>query len=191
MRLDAPQPEQPTTDSGLAAIVQGKPDKSELIARILADDSDVIMPPPESNKTLSAEQKVMLRRWVAEGAAYEPHWAYLAPVRPDVPVVKNAAWPRNPIDRFILARLEAEGLRPSPEADRSTLIRRLALDLTGLPPTRAEAEAFLADTAPDAYEQLVDRLLASPHYGERMAVDWLDAARYADTNGYRVDRAVA
>ena len=188
LRLDAPQPEQPTTDSGLAAIVQGKPDKSELIARILADDSDVIMPPPESNKTLSAEQKVMLRRWVAEGAAYEPHWAYLAPVRPDGPVVKNAAWPRNAIDCFIFARLEAEGLRPSPEADRSTLIRRLALDLTGLPPTRAEAEAFLADTAPDAYEQLVDRLLASPHYGERMAVDWLDAARYADTNGYQVDR---
>lgn len=188
LRLDAPQPEAPPADSGLAAIVQGKPEESELIARILADDPDVIMPPPESNKTLSAEQKAMLRRWIAEGAAYEPHWAYLTPVRPDVPAVKNAAWPKNDIDRFILARLEQEGLTPSPEADRSTLIRRLSLDLTGLPPTRAEAEAFLTDTSPDAYDTLVERLLASPHYGERMAIDWLDAARYADTNGYQVDR---
>jgi hypothetical protein len=188
LRLDAPQPDKPPTDSGLAAIVQGKPEESELIARILADDPDVIMPPPESNKTLSPAHKEMLRQWIAEGAAYEPHWAYLAPVRPDVPQVKHASWPKNDIDRFILARLEDEGLAPSPEADRFTLIRRLSLDLTGLPPTRAEAEAFLADASPDAYEKLVDRLLASPHYGERMAIDWLDAARYADTNGYQVDR---
>jgi mono/diheme cytochrome c family protein len=188
LRLDAPQPDKPATDSGLAAIVHGKPDESELISRILADGPDVVMPPPESNKTLSAAQKKTLRQWITEGAAYEPHWAYLAPVRPDVQAVKNTAWPKNDIDRFILARLEKEGLAPSPEADRSTLVRRLSFDLTGLSPSRAEAEAFLADTSADAYEKLVDRLLASPHYGERMAVDWLDAARYADTNGYQVDR---
>jgi hypothetical protein len=188
LRLDVPQPESPSTDSGLRAIVRGKPDESQVVARIFSDDPDVVMPPPESHKTLSAEQKERLRTWIAAGAAYEPHWAYLAPVRPEVPAVSDAGWPRNPIDRFILARLESEGLSPAPEADRSTLIRRLSLDLTGLPPTRAEAEAFLADTSPDAHEKLVDRLLASPHYGERMAIDWLDAARYADTNGFQVDR---
>ena len=188
LRLDVPQPEQATTDSGLPAIVRGKPEESELISRILADDPDVVMPPPESHKTLSIEQKRMIRRWIADGAAYEPHWAYLAPVRPEVPAVSNAVWPKNDIDRFVLARLEKEGLAPAAEADRFTLIRRLSLDLTGLPPTRAEAEAFLADTSPHAYDKLVDRLLASPHYGERMAIDWLDAARYADTNGFQVDR---
>jgi hypothetical protein len=188
LRLDVPQPEQPPTDSGLPAIVVGKPEASELVARIFATDPDLVMPPPQSTKTLSDEQKETLRRWIAAGAAYEPHWAYLAPVRPELPAVQATAWPRNPVDRFVLARLEREGLAPAPEADRSTLVRRVSLDLTGLPPTRAEAEAFLADTAPDAYERLVDRLLASPHYGERMAIDWLDAARYADTNGYQVDR---
>jgi len=188
LRLDAPQPDASPTDSGLAAIVRGRPEESELIARVFAADPDVVMPPPESHKALSAEQKEILRRWIAEGAGYEPHWAYLAPLRPDVPPVRDDVWPKNDIDRFILARLEKEGLAPAPEADRLTLIRRLCLDLTGLPPTRAEAEAFRADPAPDAYERLVDRLLDSPRYGERMAVDWLDAARYADTNGYQVDR---
>jgi len=188
LRLDAPQPVTPPTDSGLPAIVPGKPDESELIARILAADADVLMPPPESHKSLSAAQKETIRRWIAAGAAYEPHWAYLPPVRPALPAVRNMAWPRNAIDRFILAQLEQEGLEPAPEADRSTLIRRLSLDLTGLPPSRAETEAFLTDTSPHAYDNLVDRLLASPRYGERMAVDWLDAARYADTNGYQVDR---
>lgn len=188
LRLDAPQPDTPPTDSGLAAIVQGKPDESELIKRIMSEDDAIVMPPPESHKSLSPAQKDLIGRWIAEGAAYEPHWAYAAPVRPAVPSVTDAAWPQNDIDRFILARLERESIVPSPEADRSTLIRRLSLDITGLPATRAEAEAFLADPSPDAYEKLVDRLLASPHYGERMAVDWLDAARYADTNGYQVDR---
>ncbi len=188
LRLDAPQPDGAATDSGLAAIVPGKPAESELVARILADDPDVVMPPPESHKTLKADQREKLARWIAEGAAYEPHWAYLAPVRPELPAVTDTDWPRNPIDRFVLARLEKAGLAPSAEADRSTLLRRLSLDLTGLPPTRAEAEAFLADPPPDAYDRLVDRLLASSHYGERMAADWLDAARYADTNGYQVDR---
>ncbi len=188
LRLDAPQPDSPSSDSGLPAIVQGKPDKSEVIARVMDDDPDVIMPPPDSHKMLSAGQKEMLKQWITEGATYEPHWAYAAPVRPSGPAVKNTGWPRNPIDVFILARLEQEGLAPSPEAIRATLIRRLSLDLTGLPPTRVDVEAFVADASPGAYEKLVDRLLASPHYGERMAVDWLDAARYADTNGYQVDR---
>ncbi len=188
LRLDVPQPEASPTDSGLPAIVQGKPDESELVARIMDDDPDVTMPPPGSHKTLSADQKEKLKRWIAEGAAYEPHWAYAPPSRPAVPAVENTRWPRNPIDSFILARLEQEGLTPSSEADRGTLIRRVSLDLIGLPPTRAEVEAFVADASPGAYEKLVDRLLASPHYGERMAVDWLDAARYADTNGYQVDR---
>ena len=188
LRLDVRQPDAPPTDSGLAAIVHGKPEESELIARIVSDDPDLVMPPPQSNKKLTPAQKETLRRWIAAGAAYEPHWAYIAPTLPAVPEVHRVAWPKNDIDRFVLARLEKEGLAPADEADRSTLIRRVSLDLTGLPPTRAEAEAFLADPSPDAYEKLVDRLLASPHYGERMAVDWLDAARYADTNGYQVDR---
>lgn len=188
LRLDVPQPDSPATDSGLPAIVQGKPDESEVITRIFSEDPDVVMPPPASHKTLSAVQKRALEQWVAEGAAYEQHWAYLPPGRPELPAVKNTGWSRNPVDAFILARLEREGLAPSPEADHHTLIRRLCLDLTGLPPTRADAEAFVADASPDAYEKLVDRLLASPHYGERMAVDWLDAARYSDTNGYQVDR---
>jgi hypothetical protein len=188
LRLDMPQPEPPPTASGLAAITPGRPEASELVARILADDPDVVMPPPDTTKPLSSPQKQLLADWIAAGAGYERHWAYVPPVRPAPPPVANHRWPLNPIDEFVLARLEQEGLAPAREADRSTLIRRLSLDLTGLPPTRAEAEAFLADAAPDAYERLVERLLASPHYGERMAVDWLDAARYADTNGYQVDR---
>lgn len=186
LRLDSPPLAAP--DSGLPAIVSGKPEASELVARILATDAEVVMPPPESHKTLSAVQKETLRRWIAEGAVYEPHWAFVRPVRPPLPAVQQTAWPQTPVDRFILARLEREGLAPAAAADRPTLLRRVSLDLTGLPPTRADAEAFLADPAADAYERLVDRLLASPHFGERMAVDWLDASRYADTNGYQVDR---
>src|SRR5438094_725806 len=145
------------------------------------------MAPAYSGKKLTAEQIETLRRWVAQGGRYEPHWAFVAPKRPALPAGKDTAWPRNPIDRFILARLEQEGLRPSPEADRRTLIRRVSLDLTGLPPTVEEVEAFLADRKPGAYERVVDRLLASPHYGERMALAWLDLARYADTHGYHID----
>jgi mono/diheme cytochrome c family protein len=188
LRLDIPHDGVSSTDSGLAAVVSGKPEDSELVNRITASDPEVQMPPPDSNKTLSTKQKALLAQWISEGAAYAPHWAYQPPRRPAVPSVKDATWPKNTVDRFILARLEAEGLRPSVEADRSTLIRRVTIDLTGLPPSRAETEAFLADPSPDAYEKVVDRLLASAHYGERMAVDWLDAARYADTNGYQVDR---
>jgi len=169
------------------AVVPGEPAASTLLERVHSSDADVLMPPPDSNRQLSAEQKQLLERWIAEGGAYEPHWAFVAPVRPPLPAVKNESWPRNAIDHFVLAQLEAAGLEPSPEADRATLIRRLSLDLIGLPPTPAEVDAFVADNDPAAYEQLVDRLLASPHYGERMALPWLDAARYADSNGFQQD----
>ncbi len=145
------------------------------------------MPPPKSNRRLSAEQKKLLERWITEGAVYAPHWAYVTPQRPAEPSVQRAGWVRNPIDRFVLAKLEAEGLAPSPEADRATLIKRLSIDLVGLPPTPEEVDAFVADCDPEAYDKLVDRLLASRHYGERMALGWLDAARYADSNGFQQD----
>src|SRR5262249_44401197 len=157
--------------------------------RINAADDDERMPPPKTKRRLAGEQKEALRRWVDQGAAWSKHWAYEPPARPRLPAVKNAAWPRNPIDYFILARLEQEGLSPSPEAARETLIRRVTLDLTGVPPTPGEVDAFLAHRSPTAYEKLVDRLLASGRYGERMAMDWLDGARFADTNGYQNDFA--
>ncbi|MGC1274873.1 MAG: PSD1 and planctomycete cytochrome C domain-containing protein [Planctomycetaceae bacterium] len=173
---------------GYAAVVPGKPDESELIARITADDESMKMPPAESGKSLSPEQIELLRRWIEQGAEWEGHWAYEPLVRPVVPAAKDASWPRQPIDRFVLARLDQEGLTPSPDADRVTLIRRLSFDLTGLPPTADEVDRFLDDRSPDAYERLVERLLASPHFGERMAVYWLDLVRYADTVGYHGDQ---
>jgi hypothetical protein len=169
------------------AIVPGEVGASTLLERIHSTDPDVIMPPPESNRRLSDDQKTLLDRWVREGAAYEPHWAFVPPMRPTPPLVQQSAWPRNEIDRFVLEKLEIAGLHPAPEADRPTLIRRLSIDLIGLPPLPAEIDAFVADTDPQAYERLVDRLLASPHYGERMALAWLDAARYADSNGFQQD----
>jgi hypothetical protein len=171
---------------GHGAIVAGQPRQSELIARIGAD-GDKRMPPPKAGKSLTPAQIATLTRWVAEGAVWSDHWAFVPPKAPPQPEVVFKRWPRNPIDRFILARLERDSLQPSPEADRATLIRRASFDLTGLPPTPAEVDAFLHDPAPDALEKLVDRLLASPRYGERMALDWLDAARYADTHGYHID----
>ena len=173
---------------GYAAIVPGKPAESELIARITETDPDIVMPPPEAGEPLSAAEVELLSRWIAAGAEYEPHWAYVPPVRPPVPAVADAAWPTNDIDRFILARLEAEGLAPQPEADRATLARRLALDLTGLPPTPEEVDAFVADAAPDAVERFIDRRLDHPGYGEHVARQWLDLARYADSAGYADDR---
>ncbi|HZZ81030.1 MAG TPA: PSD1 and planctomycete cytochrome C domain-containing protein, partial [Gemmataceae bacterium] len=173
--------------SGGHAIVPGKADASEFVRRIFSDDENERMPPTKSNKKLTTEQKDLLKRWINEGAPYAQHWAFVAPKRPMLPAVKRGDWARTPIDRFILARLEKEGLQPSPEAERTTLIRRLAFDLTGLPPTVSEIDAFLKDARPDAYERLVERYLSSPHYGERLAVDWLDAARYADTHGYHID----
>src|SRR5262249_32678491 len=139
-------------------------------------------------KTLSSREKALLMRWIEQGAEYQPHWSLIPPRWPAVPSGRKNQWPRNPIDHFILTRLEQSGLSPSPPADRVTLIRRVTLDLTGLPPTPADVDAFVADSSPSAYEKVVDRLLASPRYGERMAADWLDAARYADSNGYQVDR---
>ena len=212
LRLDVREKALLPAESGEIAIVPGKPETSELVRRVFAENSGETMPPPKSNKTLTAAQKELLRRWVAEGAEYQPHWSLIPPQRRDLPPVKQTAWPRNPIDQFILARLEREGLQPSPEADRATLFRRLSLDLTGLPPKPDDVTAFeremTAATAQDqgtpgaddaqaqrqteavdrVYENWVNKLLASPHYGERMAVDWLDAARFADTNGYQVDR---
>src|SRR5579884_1672560 len=170
------------------ALVPGHPEKSELIRRIFAEDESEIMPPPQTKNPLSEEDKQILKRWIADGAEYRQHWAFVPPQQAPLPKVKQTSWPRNPIDYFILARLEAEGLKPAPEADRYTLARRLYLDLIGLPPTPEEAEAFVNDKSPDAYEKLVDHLLASPHYGERWARRWLDLARYADTNGYEKDR---
>ncbi len=165
-------------------VVPGKPDESELIRRILSVDPREMMPPPRSNRKLSTGQKETLRRWIAEGARFEGHWAFRAPVRPPVPQVQGVS---HPIDAFVRHRLLAENLRPAPEAGRATLLRRVTLDLTGLPPTPEELDAFLADRSPEAYDKVVDRLLASQHYGERMALPWLDAARYADSNGFQQD----
>ena len=169
------------------AIVPGDPGASVLLERIHSTDVDVVMPPPNSNRRLSDDQKKLLDRWIKEGAIYTPHWAFVPPVRPQPPEAKHAVWAKNDIDRFVLAKLDQVGLKPSPEADRATLIRRLHADLVGLPPTPEEVDAFVADPDPQAYEKLVDRLLASPHYGERMALSWLDAARYADSNGFQQD----
>jgi hypothetical protein len=168
-------------------IVPGSAATSVLIKMITHPDPEHRMPPRDSGHALTARQIELLRRWIDEGAKWDTHWAYTPPARPDLPPVDRLAWVRNPIDRFILARLEREGLKPSPEADKATLLRRVTYDLTGLPPTPSELDAFLADRSADAYEKRVDALLTSPHYGERMAVPWLDAARYADTHGYHID----
>ena len=169
------------------AVVPGDAAASTLVERIYSEDPDQSMPPPDSNRRLSDEEKAILKRWVTEGAVYSRHWAFLAPVRPVEPPVRKKEWVRNEIDRFVLAKLEAEGLTPSPEADRETLVKRLSIDLTGVPPTLAEIDAFLSDESENAYEKLVDRLLSNKHYGERMAIAWLDAARYADSNGFQQD----
>ena len=171
------------------AFVPGQPEASELIKRILATDDDDLMPPPDSHKKLSAAQKDLLKRWIAEGAEYQAHWAYLPPVRPAIPKIRSSkSKVQSPIDAFILAELEKQKIQPSPPADPRTLLRRLSLDLTGLPPTIEEVNAFLQDQSPGAYEKQVDRLLASPRFGERMAAPWLDVVRYADTVGYHGDQ---
>ncbi len=174
--------------SGEIAIVPGKPQASELVKRIHSTDEDEVMPPPATKKPLSAAEQEVLTRWIAAGAEYRPHWAFVPPVQAPLPAVQRTDWARNPIDRFVLARLEHAGLQPSPPAERLALARRASLDLIGLPPTPEEAGAFAADTAPDAYDRYVDHLLAQPQYGERWARKWLDLARYADTNGFEKDR---
>ena len=168
-------------------IVPGDPDHSLIIQRIFETKPARIMPPEYAHKILTAAQKDTVRRWVAEGAKYEGHWAYQPVKRPAAPEVSAGAPVRNPIDAFVQARLAREGLQPSPEADRRTLIRRVTLDLTGLPPAPREVEEFVKDRSPNAYEKVVDRLLASPQYAEKQAMHWLDAVRYADTCGFHGD----
>lgn len=169
------------------AIAPGKPERSLLVERIFADKPSKRMPPPKTLKALTAGQKETLKNWIASGAEYQPHWSFIAPKRSQPPAVKNAAWVKDSIDYFILAELEKRGLQPAPEADRRTLARRVSLDLTGLPPSPADVEAFVNDTRADAYERYVDKLLKSPHWGEHRGRYWLDAARYGDTHGIHVD----
>ncbi len=187
MRFDKREGAFAELSGGRFAIVPGKPGESELIQRITAENEALRMPPVYSGRTLSDREKAVLRLWIEQGAPWQKHWSFLAPQRPELPQVETPSWVRNAIDAFVLRRLERESLQPAPEADRARLLRRVTLDLTGLPPTPSEIDAFVNDNATDAYEKVVDRLLASPRYGERMAERWLDAARYADTNGYQTD----
>lgn len=187
LRLDVRESALQPSKSGATAIVPFQPETSDLIRRLTTADPDDHMPPAKTGKSLAPAQIETLRQWIAEGAEYQTHWAFVPPVRPPVPDVQRVHWPRTEIDRFILARLERGHLEPSAEASKESLIRRLTLDLTGLPPTLAEIDGFIADGRPDAYERVVDRLLESPRYGERMAVEWLDAARFADTHGFHLD----
>ncbi|MEZ4901410.1 MAG: DUF1549 domain-containing protein [Spirosomataceae bacterium] len=173
---------------GRVAIDPGSLSGSEVFHRITSTDPEVVMPTPESHLTLTDYEKAVLIKWIKEGAAYKPHWAFVKPEMPKIPDVEKEAWVKNPIDNFILKQLEEKKLTPAAPANRETLLRRVTFDLTGLPPTIAEIDAFLLDRSPDAYEKVVDRLLKSPHYGERMATDWLDLARFADSHGYTVDR---
>ena len=190
LRLDREEIAKGTLASGTVPVVAGAPDKSALVARVLHADEERRMPLAKSGRArLSPEQIATLRRWIAEGAEWEPHWAYIPPVRPTPPATRDTRWSRNAIDAFILAPIEKAGLRPSPEASRAQLLRRLSFDLTGLPPTPEEVRAFETDTRKDAYERQVDRLLASSHFGERMALFWLDLVRYSDSAGYHSDNA--
>ncbi|MCK8492035.1 DUF1553 domain-containing protein [Spirosoma sp. RP8] len=188
LRLDTPEGAyEALAKSGHTAIVPGNLAKSEFARRIITTDLDEVMPTPQSNLTLSAEEKAILLRWVEQGAEYKQHWSLIAPTMPELPQVSDEKWVKNDIDRFVLAKLKAKQLNHAPEADKTTLLRRVSLDLTGLPPTPAEIDAFVADKSPNAYEKVVNRLLNSPHYGERQAAEWLDVARYADTHGYQDD----
>jgi hypothetical protein len=186
LRLDTREGLSSTRPAG-KVVTPGDPKSSLLYQRISHENAAMRMPPAFSHKTLTEQQKATLRRWIEQGAPWKEHWAFQAPVRPALPKVKAAAWPHNPIDNFVLAKLETAGIAPNAEADRRALIRRVSLDLTGLPPSPAEVQAFVADKSPAAYDKLVDRLLASPRYGEHRARYWLDAARYADTHGIHID----
>lgn len=187
LRLDVREEALKPAESGRKAIIPGSAELSNLLRRVNSRRQDSVMPPPETGKKLSDADKQILARWIDQGAEYKMHWAFVAPKRPPLPATQNTAWARNPIDQFVLAKLQASEMKPSADADKATLIRRVTLDLTGLPPTPAEIDAFLADAKSGAYERVVDRLLNSAHYGERMALDWLDVARYADTHGYHLD----
>ncbi len=190
LRLDIREHALKPAKSGAAAIIPGNAAKSELLKRITTKDADDVMPTTKSGKKLTAAQVDLLERWSEQGAKYQQHWAFVKPERPAVPAIRNSKFPiRNSIDHFILDRLQREGLTPSPETDRESWLRRVTFDLTGVPPTIAEIDAFLADTGALAYEKVVERLFASPRYGEQMARGWLDLARYADTHGYQMDQA--
>lgn len=190
LRLDLPEGAyaQLEESPGKVAIAKGSLRRSEVFHRIISDDPEYLMPTPESHLSLSNREKAILIQWIKDGAEYQPHWAFVAPKQAKIPSVKKSDWVKNPIDNFVLQKLESEKLQPAPEASKAILLRRLSLDLTGLPPTLAEIDAFEQDKSPNAYEKQVDRLLKSPHYGEKMAVDWLDLARFADSHGYTVDR---
>ncbi|HYF36507.1 MAG TPA: DUF1553 domain-containing protein [Prosthecobacter sp.] len=188
LRLDTPQGATTPAKSGQRAVVPGAAAKSELFVRITTHDPDDLMPPAKHEKPLSQHQIDLLQQWINEGAPYARHWAFELPRKPPPPAAAQPGWERNAVDAFVLHQLGVEKLHPSPEADKATLLRRVTLDLTGIPPSLPELDAFLSDTSPLAFERAVDRLLASPRFGERMAVDWLDAARYADTNGYFGDK---
>jgi len=190
LRLDLPETayRKVSKSSGLNAIDPGDLADSEFFHRIVSSDPDYVMPTPESHLSLSAREKAILIRWIEQGAEYKPHWAFVKPEKPEVPDTQHDNRAVNPIDHFVFKRLEEEKLQPSAQADKEILLRRVSLDLTGLPPTLPETDAFLKDNSANAYEKQVDRLLASPHYGEKMAVDWLDLARFADSHGYTVDR---
>lgn len=183
LRLDLQHSVTSSAESGKTAIVPGDPGMSELVRRITATDSDLVMPPPDSHKALKASEKEILRKWISEGAEYKQHWSFLQPERHRAAMASDPAWNNHEIDRFVFAALQTQGMTPSPEADPLTLIRRVSLDLRGLPPTIAEIDEFIADTSDIAYERMVDRMFHSPHFGERMAMIWLDLARYGDTNG--------
>lgn len=187
LRLDSESAATAALAGGKKAIVAGHPEQSELVRRITAPAPALRMPPASSGLKLTPAEIDVLQRWIAGGARWQKHWSFIAPTKPEQPGVSQPSWPRNGLDYFVLARLDREGLKPSAEASRETLIRRVSLDLTGLPPSPSEVDAFLADKSPQAYEKIVDRLLASPRYGERMAIRWLDVSRYADTNGYQTD----
>ena len=187
LRLNSREGALAELESGAHAITPGKIDQSELLRRVSSDDPDERMPP--EGKPLSAEQIAALRAWIAAGAEWKQHWSFEPVAQPPIPQPKNAAWVRNPIDAFVLQQLEAKRIAPAGPAEKIALLRRATFDLTGLPPTREETAAFLADAAPDAYEKLIDRLLASPHYGERWGRHWLDVVRYAETNSFERDSA--
>ncbi|MFM7052605.1 MAG: DUF1549 domain-containing protein [Planctomycetota bacterium] len=188
LRLDTPEGAYAVLSSGLRALVPGDLHASEAARRIRSDDPDEVMPPPELKRPLTEAERGVLLRWIEEGAEYRPHWAFVAPVAPRIPVeVRPDGWARDPIDILVRARLEAAGLAPEPEADRAVLLRRASLALTGLPPTPAEIDAFVADAAPDAFERRIDAMLDSPRAAEHRAAVWLDLARFADTFGYQSD----
>ena len=189
LRLDLEEMAYQALESGDGyAIVPGRPGESQLYRRIISEDNEALMPPPDSHLELSVEEKAILAKWIEQGAEYKPHWSFVPPKKTRLPKVQDASWVQQPLDQFILKRLEAEHMKPSDPASKETLIRRVTFDLTGLPPTLEEIDQFMADDSPEAYEKLVDRLLASNAYGERMAADWMDVARYADSDGYLDDK---